>query len=94
MHFISIIITSDNNDVQLFLRSPGFRSRRLETSGLESMRYLENSDPVDVKYYSENWDSVKQGPKPTSFHPNFTLRILTGRFILLKTETFRLPYEL
>lgn len=50
------------------------------------MRYLENPDPVEVKYYSENWEYVKQGPKPTSCHPNFTLRILTGRFILPKTE--------
>ena len=50
------------------------------------MRNLENSDPVDVKYYSENWDYVEQGPKTTSSHPNFTLRILTGRFILPKTE--------
>ena len=34
-----------------------------------SVWYLENSDPAEVKYYSENWDYVKQVlPPPYLLH--------------------------
>lgn len=49
-----------------------------------------NSEPFEVKCYSENWNYRKKNPEPlASPLPNFTLRILTAKFIPSKQETER-----